>query len=135
MPSLAEINVQPNSSLTADEKAFVRNILGISNISSDLDFVNSEARFGAMIPFEKKLVRHWLLVYGDAGDDNDLLKNSGLSVASEDTRERAVRGLYSLVYPEKDFITDKINLLNTAKSSISAVNAVYSDYLDAEREY
>ena len=104
MPTLAQIQAQPDTDLTRVERNRVHEVLGVPLSSASDEYVKAEARFEyfkTAAPDLNRAVRAYLASYDKVGDGMSRIEGGarGIKAALADDRARLALGLRTLVFP------------------------------------
>lgn len=101
------------AALTSDERNYIREVLGISDITTDSKHVLSETRFTALSGYKNKSARYWLTAYEAQGDKMTEIDAEGADISKARNRQRIALALYNLVF--SDGTITPLDDINVAK--------------------
>lgn len=86
--------------LTSDERNYIREVLGVSDITTDSKYKISERRFEALSAYNNKSARYWLTKYEEQGDKMTEIDAEGAAISKARNRQRIALALYNLVFAD-----------------------------------
>lgn len=125
--------------LTSDERNYIREILGISEITTDSRYTESETRFDSFTPYSNKSARYWINLYDSKGDGTiDINLTEGVSVSKVRDRQRIALALFNLVFASGN--TTPIEDINIPKyaekrSKVTMVSVNFTEDAGTSSEY
>jgi len=126
------------ATLTSDERNYIREVLGISDITSDAKYRASETRFTALSGYKNKSARYWLTQYDALGDKMTEINSEGADISKDRNRKRIALALYNLVFASNTVTPlDNIDVtkFDETRPRVSFVPMTFEDTSDSGSEY
>lgn len=138
MPILLEdiaTGATEEETLTSDERNWIREILGISDISTDRNHILSERRFNALSAFKNKSIRFWMRKYESLGDKMMSINAEGANISKAEDRKRVALALYNAIFATKTVTPlDNINV-STHEESRSRWSSIRVQHHDDDEQF